>query len=182
MTNREVKYISIDEIRPNTQILTFDEMVEKLLQCQRMRLHVYCNFNGQMYCSDTIDKDGAYISYYDMTKEEKDHYTINADKIALELIGNGFADLHISDEKYRNYVVRIIMGREPMLLQLYEYTIKLSQDIILKETNPERMERFNRFSEERKIIAKDFIKEFFEEGIQEEILKGLGLNQLQKKK
>ena len=170
----------IEELMPEIFQYSFDEMIKALQEAKGKGEHAYCNFNGYMFYSDTIDEKKAYLEYYDMTKEEKQHYEQERYKITTDIITSAYARLFISDGLYREFVETIVVrGSQPDLLQTYEYTFKNAGDILCQHVKPEYIQRFSQFNESRKNIARDFVNHYFPKE-NEVILEQLGLNQTQK--
>ncbi len=172
------------DIRDYVDVLPLDykfiEMVIVLLEAKRRGDLVSSNFNGHMFYSDKIELDKAYLEYYDMTYSEHLIYERDADKITFELIGHMYTDFFISTEKYKDFVKELIAYKSnPQILQIFDYVIKNTGDIIFKVKKEYYINRFNKFNDYRKNFAKEIIDKYIDEKYKDQVIEGLGLKKKQ---
>ena len=180
--NLNKKYVDLASYTDSKDIYLLDGMVLELIKAKFKGDLVSYNFDGNMFYSDTVTLDGAYLEYYDMSKKEYDYYVKNAFGVMREILMSSFNDLMIDDSVYKYAKDIILTSSTPTDLQTHHLLIKALTDLFAGLKESESINRFKKISDKRKVYVRSYIEEYFRAIYKEDAINLLGLNELTRKR
>ena len=177
----EKEYINITDYKKMGFNFSFDNMVKVLLSAKEEGDLVYCSFNGHLFYSDTITEEQAYLDYYDMLKQEREYYKENKNEVVIGIISSAASRLCVPDELYKDYITSVISwSHSPDTLQIFDYTKKLSENILSGYKEDEYIKRFKGFADDRKLFLLRILNKYYDNRYKNYFINVLDLEDMNK--